>query len=142
MCSSLEPQLRHTLLARERSAAFRLMSEASDAISELSRGEVALLVSDLDDQIESLDRADRTWGRMTFPAALGVAAALYFVLTVGGIQEVGVWVLTNVLLALAVLHGGQVIRDRRRRSLQQEKEDLMALAPKPDDAALPGAERS
>jgi hypothetical protein len=53
---------------------------------------------------------------------------------------VAVWVLTNVLLALGVLHGGQVIRDRKRRSLQQEKESLMAIASAPDDTALPRAQ--
>ena len=48
-----------------------------DTISELSQGELALLISDLDDQLEAPERSARKWGRLTLPAALGVAALLY-----------------------------------------------------------------
>ncbi len=103
----------------------------------MSRGEFAVLLSELDDRIETLDKSERAWARLKIPAALIVAAATYVVFTVVGVPGLGVWILTNVLLGLLILFGGQVVHDRQRRSLDQQRAELNAMAPAPDDDLLP-----
>ncbi len=113
----------------------RLIS-GEKTISDLSRGEFAVLLSELDDRIERLDKSERAWARLKIPATLIVAAATYFVFAVVGVPGLGLWILTNVLLGLLILFGGQVVHDRRRRSLDQQRAELNALAPTPDDDLL------
>ena len=105
-------------------------------ISDLSRGEFAVLVSELDDRIEELDRSERKWARLKIPAALVVAVATYVVFAVVGVPGLGLWILTNVLLGLLILFGGQFVHDRQRRSLDQQRAELSSLAPTPDDDSL------
>ncbi len=69
-------------------------------------------------------------------AALVVAVTTYVVFAVVGVPGLGLWILTNVLLGLLILFGGQFVRDRQRRSLDQERAELSALAPTPDDDSL------
>ena len=102
----------------------------------MSRGEFAVLISELDDRIEALDRSERRWARLKIPATLVMALATYVVFAVVGVPGLGLWILTNVLLGLLILFGGQVVHDAQRRSLDQERAELSALAPTPDDDSL------
>ncbi len=97
---------------------------------------MAVLISELDDRIEKLDRSERAWARLKIPATLIVAAATYVVFAVVGVPGLGLWILTNVLLGLLILFGGQVVHDRRHRSLDQQRAELNALAPTPDSHSL------
>jgi hypothetical protein len=87
--------------------------------------------------LEALDRSDRKWRLATFPAALAVAAAIYLASLVLGIPGVSVWILTNILLVLGVLHGAQLLRDRKRGSLMDQKSELALLAQTTGNASLP-----
>ncbi len=108
----------------------------------MSRGEFAVLLSELDDRIETLDKSEWAWARLKIPATLIVAAATYVVFAVVGVPGLGLWILTNVLLGLLILFGGQVVHDRRRRSLDQQRAELSELAPAPDnDLLLEGPSR-
>ena len=93
-------------------------------------------MSELDDRIEGLDRSEWKWARLKIPAALVVAVATYVVFAVVGVPGLGLWILTNVLLGLLILFGGQFVHDRQRRSLDQQRAELSALAPTPDDDPL------
>ncbi len=105
-------------------------------IPDLSRGELAVLSAEFDDSIEKLDRSERAWARLKIPATLLVAAATYVVFAVVGVPGLGLWILSNVLLGLLILFGGQAVHDRQRRSLDQQKAELNTLAPTPDDDPL------
>ena len=105
-------------------------------IPDLSRGELAVLIAEFDDSIEKLDRSERAWARLKIPATLMVAAATYVVFGVVGVPGLGLWILTNVLLGLLILFGGQVVHGRQRRSLEQQRTELSALPPTPDDDPL------
>jgi hypothetical protein len=93
-------------------------------------------MSELDDRIEGLDRSEQKWARLKIPAALVVAVATYVVFAVVGVPGLGLWILTNVLLGLLILFGGQFVHDRQRPSLDQQRAELSALAPTPDDGSL------
>ena len=93
-------------------------------------------MSELDDRIEALDRSEQKWARLKIPATLGVALATYVVFAVVGVPGLGLWILTNVLLGLLILFGGQVVHDRQCRSLDQQRAELSAPAPTPEDDSI------
>jgi len=149
-CARLEldwPQLRGSVIfppmdSKERLSASNMTMpkdrsiSGEETISDLSRAEFAVLMSELDDRIEGLDRSERKWARLKIPAALVVAVTTYVVFAVVGVPGLGLWILTNVLLGLLILFGGQFVRDRQRRSLDQQRAELSALAATPDDDSL------
>jgi hypothetical protein len=101
-----------------------------------SGAEISFLISEIEDELEDLARADRLWGRWTFPTILGVAGAIYLAVRTLGVPGVSLWILMNVLIALAIVHGGRVLRDRQRLSLRERKEELKALEAASDTPTL------